>query len=50
MIEAFKSMDKGLSLCYDIMNAGMSYASKTVELAQAQVAEVERIAKRATEA
>ena len=49
-MKLFDCLQKALSLQYDAMNAALSGTSKFVELVQAQVAEAERIGKRAVEA
>ena len=46
----FDYAQKVLSLQYDAMNAALAGTSKFVELVQQQVAEAERIGKRAVEA
>jgi hypothetical protein len=50
MEKIFEMQAKSLSVAYDAMNAALNGASKMLELTQAQVAEAERIAKRAVEA
>jgi hypothetical protein len=50
MEKLFAYQAKGLSVAYDAMNAVLNGMAKSLELAQAQVAEAERIAKRAVAA
>jgi len=48
-MKLFDYIQKAISLQFDMVNAAMSHASKSVEQAQAHVAELERIGKRALE-